>query len=330
MLIPTENYLVAANDGSSNLFNSSSSSVCIPNIPADDLSYTYPHQYAHAQTPVTTHRRERRMNSAPYPSQVYNIASGSSSHTHTASVVHDTDAFVFPETAPTSHAPEPLLARSDLVHPYQKMNQIAQMMAFAPGAHGTILDPFTTNPDAQSTYADFGELTATCMAAAGAYVSTAGNASGSATPNAADHNRRIFEGQTSQEAIAMDVPSKSSYAQMKVPQLPRVPSMQPHLSGPFVTQGEPRTTEPPLSTMSRNIIQHQFTRVDPEPLKTFPTPSELMVRAVARHRKDMEAPAREAEIADRIKKAHKTEALRQGYTPVDPSVSVYYAQLYLS
>ena len=326
MLIPTDNYLVADNAGGTNLFNSSSSSVCIPSIPADELSFIHPHQYSQATT--AAHRRERRINNAPYPMQAPTATSNNRTSPGAAGV-HDTDAFIFPGQLPL-HVPEPLPAHNSLVNPFaQNMNQFAQMMAFAPGAHGTILDPFTTNPNADNTYANFGELTAThiaCMAAAKSYALGNGDAGGtgsrSATPNAADHNRRMFEGQTGQHTT-MHGPSKASNAHIKVPQVPQVPSMpptQPHVppSAPFAAQNVPYLAE---SSAHGNIHVHQQ-YPHTESIKTFPTPSELMAQAAARQRKEMEAPVREAEVADKIRKAHKVEALRQGYTSVDPSVTI--------
>ena len=324
MLIPTENHLIADNDSGSSLFKSSNSSVCIPSIPADELFFIHPHQ--DFQATVAAHRRERRNNSAPYPMQACSATTGHHAPLG-ATGVQDTNAFVFSEEA-TLHAPEPLPAQSSLDNSFvENLNQLAQMMDFAPGAHGTILDPFTTI--AENTYPNFGEPTAShiaCMAVAGTFASGNGGAgsigSRSVTPNAADHNRKMSEGQMGRQETTHS-PSETPHSHIKVPQLPQVlfmPSTQPHVrpSAPFPAQNVPHLEESSTHCNIHDYEQYPHTAS----ITSCPTPHELTAQDIARYRRKIEEPVREAEVAEKIKKAHKVEAMNQGYTPVDSSVTV--------
>ena len=320
MLIPTHNYLVAETDGG-NAFNSSSASISIPSIPSDPLAN--PHEQFHAAAAM--HRRERRMSSAPYPTQ---------SHVVTTNLLQDpqsvqgTDEFVFPDNVSTIHAPEPIALQNSLLTP----NQIVQSyVTFAPGAHGTILDPFTPNPNAQSAYASFGELTATqiaCMHAAGAYTLSNGNSSSdsrSTTPKAADLNSRVSQGQigpTGQhmQQATMDSADRAGYTHIKVPQVPLMPPpVQPHAPSPTSNQGSAQLTVPVMPN-NTPAVQH-LRQAQEEPIQTFPTPSELVMQNASKRRRELEAPMREAETTERVRKAHRAEALNQGYTPIEPFVS---------
>ena len=305
MLVQTFSHLIPPSNGYPTVLSSATTSSHIPDVPCDDLSrrqYVQSGNIAHAASA----RRDRRLRTAPYPLSIPAAATRfplltSSGQDHP--VHHDVPL----------HSPRPVsyYNRPRTFDRMSASNSISSPLAFSPGAHGTILEPFeipTESGDTSSGF--FREVTATQLAGLPtdvtkvcdtlAYVSS---------PCSSRHSQSNLPRESGQ------------YFQITVPQIPSVPPVPVPSSVP--------SSDPPSPSISNNCVPYLPDAIPPEtsqllikpsgalppPSDTFPTPVDLLSELSLR---DAESEQKDRRRVERRKAQIQREAETLGFTPTDP------------
>ncbi|KAL5495168.1 hypothetical protein ACEPAI_630 [Sanghuangporus weigelae] len=306
MLVHAYNHLIPSSNGAPTVLSSPTTSTYIPDIPSDDLSRPHPH---HSVIPRVVHssRRDRRMSSAPYP----NPLSINASSVHTQRFYHKG---ISAQHNVFLHSPRPV----PFFNPVQAFDNamtnahVQSPLAFAPGAHGTIINPFDKEhfgfPNAV-----FDELTATQMARL-----QASNVSAQGAPSSL-HAPSVSTQMWHNHTFA----ANPSFPQIQVPQVPSIPQVP---AGP-----PPSSCSTDLDASARRPSEMPYLpdAIPPEtsqlhiktsgklvpPSDTFPTPVELLGELSIR---DAEAAQRDRRRVERRKAQLVHETERLGFTPTDP------------
>ncbi|KAL5534145.1 hypothetical protein ACEPAG_606 [Sanghuangporus baumii] len=306
MLVHAYNHLIPSSNGAPTVLSSPTTSTYIPDIPSHDLSRTHSH---HSTIPrvVPSARRDRRMSSAPYP----NPLSINTSSVHTQRFYHKG----IPAQHDVSlHSPRPV----PFFNPVQAFDNamtnahVQSPLAFAPGAHGTIVDPFDKEHFSFPNVV-YDELTATQMARM-----QASNISAQGTPSslqAPSVSTQIWHNQT--------FAANPSFPQIQVPQVPSIPkvpagpppsSCSIDLDAPAGRPGEMPYLPDAIPPETSQLHIKPSGKLVP-PSDTFPTPVELLGELSIR---DAEAAQRDRRRVERRKAQLVHETERLGFTPTDP------------